>query len=266
MNKTADISSNAYKAIIDAQKSAGNVEFVSVYYRDLNNGPWIGINEKEEFYPASLMKIPVLFYFYKKSETDPNILSTKVDGKNIPQVISFSQHFPPEQSIDPKKTYTVDELINSMITYSDNAAANNLVSIMEPSGINDVLNDLYIDTPKNATDNYMQVKDYATFFRVLYNASYLNRANSEKALRLISETKFDQGIKRYIPKDIVVADKFGERELDEPNSNQVHDCGVVYYPNRPYLLCVMTRGKDIDVMTNTIALISQKVFQSVAGI
>ena len=30
------------------------LSIVSIYFRDLNNGPWIGINEKEEFSPASL--------------------------------------------------------------------------------------------------------------------------------------------------------------------------------------------------------------------
>jgi len=27
---------------------------------------------------------------------------------------------------------------------------------------------------------------------------------------------------------------------------QLHDCGIVYYPETPYLLCVMTKGWNFE--------------------
>ena len=49
---------------------------LSVYFRNLNNGPWFGIRENEGFAPASLMKISILISYLKMSETDPNLLGT----------------------------------------------------------------------------------------------------------------------------------------------------------------------------------------------
>ncbi len=42
--------------LVEGMLSAGRASHISVYFRDLNNGPWFGINEKEEFSPASLLK------------------------------------------------------------------------------------------------------------------------------------------------------------------------------------------------------------------
>jgi hypothetical protein len=38
------------------------------------------------------------------------------------------------------------------------------------------------------------VIDYASFFRVLFNASYLNRKDSEKALALLTKVAFRDGL------------------------------------------------------------------------
>ena len=47
---------------------------LSLYFRNLKNGPWFGINENASFSPASLMKLPILLMYLKWKEEDPNIL------------------------------------------------------------------------------------------------------------------------------------------------------------------------------------------------
>jgi len=42
---------------------------------------------------------------------------------------------------------------------------------------------------------------------------------------------------------------------------QLHDCGIVYYPQRPYVICVMTKGRDLDVLKNVIKGISEIVYE-----
>ena len=61
-----------------------------------------------------------------------------------------------------------------------------------------------------------------------------------------------------MPPSIGVVHKFGERSLG-PNgeTKQLHDCGIVYYPNHPYLLCIMTRGTSFEPLRKTIAGTSQ---------
>ncbi len=53
--------------------------------------------------------------------------------------------------------------------------------------------DINIPIPKKDTEeNYLSVKEVATFFRILYNSSYLNRDSSEYALGLLSKVTFDK--------------------------------------------------------------------------
>jgi hypothetical protein len=57
--------------LTEKQKSEGLASEIGVYFRDLNNGPWFGVDEKREFVPASLLKIPLMLNFYKIAETRP---------------------------------------------------------------------------------------------------------------------------------------------------------------------------------------------------
>jgi hypothetical protein len=57
-----------------------------------------------------------------------------------------------------------------------------------------VYTELGVPLPKNndnPNEEFISVKDYASFFRILYNASYLNREYSETALKLLSETLYN---------------------------------------------------------------------------
>jgi beta-lactamase class A len=161
------------------------------------------------------------------------------------------------------QSYTIEELINRMIIYSDNDAYNDLTKNIDGNEILQTYKDLDVDISQifiNPNGNILTVRDYASFFRILYNASYLNKDMSEKALGLLSQTEYKQGLVAGVPSKIQVAHKFGERIYSDTNEVQLHDCGIVYLPKKPYLLCVMTRGQDLNKATQTIKTISQKVF------
>jgi len=84
----------------------------------------------------------------------------------------------------------------------------------------------------------------------------------EKALDLLSQVEFKQGLNKNIPQNIEVAHKFGERQLQD-KSVQLHDCGIVYYPNHPYLLCIMTRGTNYNSLSNVIGQISGSIYSDI---
>lgn len=65
-----------------------------------------------------------------------------------------------------------------------------------------------------------------------------------------------------MPKDVEIAHKFGQRDVDGVGLKQLHDCGIVYHPDGPYLLCVMTRGFDYDILSNVIGEISKRTYNS----
>lgn len=242
------------------QKQAAHI---AVYFRDLNNGAWTGIGEKEEYSPASLLKIPVMLAYYKWSEDEPGILERKLIQEQRDSNADYAQFVQAEQEIMPGKSYTVQELINRMITYSDNQANSLLVKNISQTRIENVfkLLGVPVEVYKN-NGAEITVKNYAAFFRILFNASYLNRENSNSALRILINTKFKAGLVAGLPRGIAVAHKFGERG-DDKIVKQFHDCGIVYHPKRPYILCIMTKGSDYWQQINAISGISKLVYDEV---
>jgi hypothetical protein len=85
---------------------------------------------------------------------------------------------------------------------------------------------------------------------------------SEKALSYLAETTFDKGLVAGVPEAVAVAHKFGEAGRED-GSLQFHDCGIVYYPGRPYILCVMTRGGSFEPLYAAVADISRTVYEEV---
>jgi beta-lactamase class A len=237
-----------------------SVTSVSVYYRDLNNGPWFGINQHNLFAPSSLLKVPVMMAYYIEAESNPAILDQKIKYDSELQGV-LPQNYPPANPIVLGQTYTVEQLIEKMIIGSDNAALVLLENNIDGKKIDQVTIDLGITTATNATpQDFMDVQEYSTLFRVLYYATYLNKDYSEKALSILSQTDFTKGLVAKLPEGLVVAHKFGEREAGS-GIHQLHDCGIVYYPNRPYLLCIMTKGPNFNDLATTIQQISDKIYK-----
>src|SRR6185436_16358798 len=112
--------------------------------------------------------------------------------------------------------------------------------------------------------DFISPKTYALFFRVLYGSTYLNRFDSEKALEILNKVEYKNALVAGVPSDIDVGHKFGEYGTligDQVQSREFHDCGVIYYPNHPYLLCVMTKGKDINHLQSVIKQTSEIVYK-----
>jgi len=257
---------NELNDYIAKAKKAENVSDVAVYFHDLNSDNWLGINLSSKFSPASLLKVPILITFLKMAETNPEILKHTVttDDFAIPTTIP---NITPLKSIQPNEAYTIEELINYAIHYSDNRAANTLVSLIDPQMLSKVYTDIGLKIPgSEGEENFMTAADYATFFEILYNATYLNKEMSEKALEILTKSTFSYGLVSGVPAEVEVAHKFGERVYE--NFKQLHDCGIIYKDNNPYLLCVMTRGKmtdgdNFDDLTLIIKKISEIVYNSI---
>lgn len=250
--------------VVDKEIQNKNISFAAVYFRDLNNGPWLGINEKEYFAPASLIKVPILITYLKKAESDPTLLNKKLPLIITPNGDSI-QNIKPSVSLAPGQEYTVQELLEKMIIYSDNDAYNTLSQSLTNTDLLKIYQDLDIDISKIFTDpngNIINVSGYASFYRILFNASYLNQEMSEKALAMLAQTQYKDGLVAGLPKDISVAHKFGERKFLNSGETQFHDCGIVYLPKKPYLICIMTRGTDLTKASNVIKNISQKIYQT----
>lgn len=256
---------NSLQKIVDSAVSENNASRVSLYFRDLDTARWIGINQDATYYPASLLKVPTMIAYYKEAEEDSSLLSQNIAYD--PRVMSNDPLLAPSELV-ANHDYSIADLIKSMITDSDNGATFTLLDRINPDFLNSVYTALGIQNPGDDSANYqISARTYGLFFRVLYNATYLSSESSERALKLLAQATFADGLVAGVPKGTVVAHKYGEHVLSSDSiatGVELSDCGIVYYPAHPYLLCVMTSAKDVPTASSIIANISRASYSAVA--
>ena len=250
-------------AFINDRITQGKASQMSVYLQRYGGGGWVGINEDVPYTPASLLKVPLMIAYYKIAEDNPSFLDQRISFKGTDQ--NSSEYFKSGNNIRAGATYSIEDLIQHMIGGSDNTATALLQDAMASTTREDTYRDLGLPTPPtDASAEYMSVKNYAYFFRLLYNATYLNREYSEKALKHLTDVDFVQGIRAGVPLSVPVAQKFGERTVSNTDGTvlrrELHDCGIVYKKGSNYLLCIMSRGKDFDQLAKNISDLSALVY------
>lgn len=249
--------------LIEKEEKAGHAREVAVYFRDLGDGPWFGINQDKEFDAASLMKITVMIAWLKRADDNPKQLNRTFvyDGK---QDLNVGQAFRPSQTLVAGRKYTVAELLHYMMAFSDNNSTSLLFHSLAAQELSAVIESMDVNYSPNDTSNYISSHGYSGFFRILYNASYLSRQMSEKALQLLSEPEFKVGLVAGVPAGVTVASKFGEMELGTARDvKQLHDFGIVYHPRGPYIIGVLTSGENFERQAAVIRDISLLVYNEV---
>jgi len=229
--------------------------------RALPSGRWIALRRNVIYYPASLLKVPVMIAYFRKEESDPTLFEQRI----IYTPLSTGDTFEAPSKLVTGRSYSIRELIEDMIIESDNGAAYTLLSKIDAGLLSEVYTDLGIQDPGNDSSKYeISAKTYALFFRVLYNATYLTPEASEQALELLMRTSYKEGLVAGVPADVPVAHKYGEHVVSDGATVQgveLHDCGIVYRPEHPYLLCVMTSAKDLSTASALISSISKAVYE-----
>lgn len=262
----------AVQKTIAAEVAARTTQNVSVYMRLLKSGKWFDINPDAVYAPASLLKVFIMTSYYKENEEKPGTL----DRMLVYQGSADSVQDNPGEVI-PHLTagalYSVRDIIKQMIVYSDNDAFNTLLNNFDPKTLEafkDIFTDLNIPSPAAQSEEklqFMSVGSYATIFRVLFGATYLSREDSQKALELLGEAHYKDGIVAGVPAGIIVAHKFGVRSIPASATtaaaSELHDCGIVYYPDHPYLLCVMTHGSNFVSLQDDLQQISKTAYTAI---
>jgi len=250
---------------IESERGAGRISDASVFFRDLQAGPTFEIKAFANFSPASLLKLPLAVAYFVLEEQAAGVLKTRL--QYVKGGDSMPQEFVASKSLKENSVYSVEELLFDMIVYSDNISQNILTQYIKtiPNGENtlaQVFQEVGATDTTDVLKENINASGYASMFRQLYNVSYLNAEFSEKILSWLAQSDFKDGLVAGVPDSIGVAHKFGERVFStDIEVKQLHDCGIVYFPDNPYLLCVMTRGGEWDNLSGFIKAISEKVYK-----
>lgn len=245
-------------------KATGEASSTSVYFRDLNLGKWMGVNENVLYDPSSMLKVAVMIGYFKKADKDPSVLLKELYYKSA---VDSGQYYKPEHPL-LTGLYTIRDINQAMIVDSDNTALEVLYNNDRQAFV-DVLKSLQIPPPLTTSQlDFMSPKTYSGLFRTLFSATYLSKPLSEQALQFLTYTTFKKGLVAGVLSGTIVAHKFGEHTYTFPNgtirTRQLHDCGIIYYPGHPYFLCVMTDGQDFGNLEKIISDISRIVYTDIS--
>ncbi len=253
-------------------ESRDDISRVAIFVRDLKTRRFAGVNDDQVFDMASLLKVPVLIAYYKYADIDPAILTDTAlyDGSLDDGSI---QDIPVKDPLVRGKSYTISDLLYRSIVYSDNAATRILLSRLPDEFMTKMLSTLglQIETPEGNKELLITAKAYTGVFRGLYNASFLSRDMSQKALELLTKTDFANGARVALPIDVTIAEKFGERTNVNTSgavvSRQLLDCGIVYARGgkNPYTFCVMTQGNDFSTLEKAVQEISSTIYSHIGN-
>jgi len=245
-------------AYIDSQKTGGKISRASVYYKELNSLHWTSAYGSELFYPGSMLKVPLLLTMLKQIQRDKSMLERKIQFQTASKLKVF---VPVQQPMEVGKFYTVQELLERMVLFSDNDATSMLFSIYNKELYDDLFLKLSIPV-QDPEDLYYRISpaDMSKFFRVLYNASYLSSLYSEYALDLLTKSEFKQGIIQGVPSGTKVAHKFGER-FTTNELVQLHESAIVYRGSASFAVTIMTEGKNIEDLKSVLQALSKICFE-----
>lgn len=229
---------------------------VSIYFEYLNTGANISINKDVEFWPASMLKVPVAMAVAKRVEEG----KWKWDNKLVLMPGDKDEKFGTLYQEPTGSAFTIAELVRRALVDSDNTANFILVRNLEVAEITDVYEHIGLADFFSSTGD-IGAKKYSVIFRALYSASYLSEENSQKLLDLLAQTEFKNYLQSALPGDVVFAHKIGTGV----DKNVYLDSGIVYLKNRPYILTVMIKSDDEKSAEETMKKISKHIYGYVSN-
>ncbi len=251
-------------ALVEQKSEEEAVSSVSLYFRDLDHGNRFGIREQELFSPENQLKLPLLIAYFKWAETNPLVLRKRLTyASGEPSTYRFLK---PPSVIARGASYSVNDLLFRMTAYGDDDAYALLASHLPSKRLQAINKDLYVNYDPAKKTEALSLSAYASFFRVLFNASYLSEEMSEKALRYLARSSFKDGMAAAVPPEVEVASKAGEQLITETGGKeqlQLHEFGIIYHPQRPFLLGITVRGSDFEDMAETIRELTHLIYQEV---
>jgi beta-lactamase class A len=215
---------------------------------DLADGRTLSRNADRVFPAASSIKLAVLAELYHQDEQTRAGATGKA---KLDDSYTFDRKDLVEDSrimagLSPGVTRVTNrDLAQFMVAVSDNTAANVLIDRVGMNNVNAMLKGLGLTKTQlrrkmmdvaaahRGEENVASPQDLARLLEAIYKGKVPGKESSAQLLKQLSTAKLSY-IPRLLPPDIQVANKPGELEAVR------NDVGIVFVPNRPFALAVMT--------------------------
>lgn len=214
---------------------------VGISLKDLLTGETFSVNGKQSFNPASVIKIPVMVEAFHQIEQGKLSMDDLLS-------LRFHNKVPGAGSIQYSREgtrFTVRKLIEEMITNSDNTATNMLIEKLGMYNINvymdkigmhhTVIKDPTMLCKKPGRFNLTTPEDMLLVMDKIYQGQVVSQKASAEMLEVMKRQHHKWGIARYLPRDVVIANKTGSLDFVR------NDVGIIM-GDRPYILSIFCKN------------------------
>jgi len=193
-------------------------------------------------------------YYHKKE-----VMNLKDDPVVQIQQKDLDNHFGDLYKKGAGANISLAEAARLAIQESDNTASFIVADNISQDDFNFVYGGLDIPQTLDKQTPITTPQEYSSILKALFFSSILNLDDSQYILSLMTNSKFSDMLPAGVPKNVPVAHKIGliDKEIYQ-------DCGIVYVPQRPYILCVVSKS-DIKTARQRISDISKTVYDYVTS-
>jgi beta-lactamase class A len=223
-----------------------------VSVRNLRTGESLSIRGGETYPSASLVKVPVLVSLLDQVNRGAVRLDERMGmiGRDRVGGSGILQH------MEPGLPLTVGDAAWLMITLSDNTATNLLLDKLNVRTVWETMEGLGLPHTKIHSKTFLRATSIAPdssvkyglgvavpdemvrLFALLHEGKAVSPALDSLALAMLRANQDGSKLVRWLPQDVAVAHKSGD--VDRARN----DCGIIYGPDAPVAVCVMTRDNQ----------------------
>lgn len=219
---------------------------MGISIKDLTTGDALSVNGDEQFLAASSIKIPILIELYKKAKAGTLDLDKEV---TVPDDVRVGGTGVIKEL--GNVSLTIQDITTLMITVSDNTATNMLIDVAVMDDVNATMKELGLNVTRllrkmqdyeaieQGKENYSTPNEFTRLMDILHTGEELDPWIAEKALAVLKKPK-TTAINRLLPYDVEIASKYGNMR------NSYCDVALVYHPQSPYIISVMTKYIPTD--------------------
>jgi beta-lactamase class A len=228
---------------------------ISLYIKDLSTEYEIKINSDKEIPSASLVKIPIMAAVYELAEKGDLSLNEKLTYKKKYRcggsgIIKRSRY---------GTKFTIRELVELMISLSDNVATHMLIDRIGIKNLNKIFKELGLKNTNidrfvmdlqardKGIENYTTAEDIGLLLEKIYRGKLVSKEASIEMLLIMLKQRISDRIPKKLPTQVAVAHKTGLMK------DVCHDAGVVYTNNGDFIICVLTHNIKPQVAKEIIA-------------
>jgi beta-lactamase class A len=243
---------------------------------DLTDGRTFLLNAHHVFAQASSIKVAVLVELYRQEQQSEDGISGKA---KLSDVYTVDAHDLVADSaimggLTPGVTRVTNrDLATFMVAVSDNSATNVLIDRVGMQNVNAMLDSLGLEQTRlqrkmmdvkaaqEGRENISTPSEMMGLLTAVYQKKVFGKTLTDDFFKVLGTPKASD-IPRYIPEDVVCANKPGEL------AGVRNDVGIVFVPNRPFVVVEMTaylkREMDGDDAIAKIAGAAYEYFDRVA--